>query len=179
MTIEGEGTTVEYDFVDPDPGYATVPGEEGDVISVTVRTFAVPLEPGEYTITDIWVDDGSLYDEPTVLPMVLGDSERVLPRFSVIGYEPCTFIGEITSITVRLPPGDAAEQVEFAEEFLHGIEAVLTFNSEGSLLGLDLGSKLLDDIIDGDFSGHSWWLGGELVDERQCVTQEATFAADE
>jgi hypothetical protein len=182
MTVEGEGGSVEYEFVDPDPGHFSKTSDDGDVlISITIRTFAVPLEPGSYTITDIRIHSDVFSDAPRSLPLIPsgdGKAGAVQPHFTVVENEPCTFVGEITALNTRLPPGDAVEIVRMAQEYAEGAPVNFTMDTEGPLMSGQIGLHLLDEIIEGDLSGHSWWLDGEQVDSARCVTHEAQFDAE-
>jgi hypothetical protein len=188
MTIEGGAEPVVYLFEDPDPGHFSKTSDDGDVLlSITTRTFAVPLEPGDYTITEIqvWsdvfgvVDDELGIPESRPLPQVPasgGETGVVRPHFTVVEGEPCTFIGEITSLTTRLPPGDSVEMMSMAQEYAGGAPATLSMDPEGALMSGQMGLNLLDEVIDPEYlSGYSWWLDGEQVDDTLGVTREASF----
>ena len=179
MTLrDKDDNTIDYEFVDPDPGHVSKTSDQGDLLlSVTIRTFAVPLEPGDYTITKIEVDAEALSDVPVVMPPVpTPDEDGVIsPTFTVVDDAPCTFIGELTSIAYRFPPLGPLEAIEYAQTFAEGATGMLTTNPGGALFSGALGLGLLDGIVEADLAGHSWWVEGEQIDETLCVTQEVEF----
>jgi hypothetical protein len=148
------------------------------LLSVTIRTFAVPLEPGDYTITQTKVDAEILGPDPVAVPPAPSPEEDALtkPRFTVVADAPCTFIGELTSTTVCFPPLGPLEVVEYAQVFAENEPGILMMDPDGALFSGDLGLGLLNEHIEGDLAGHSWWMGGEQIDEAQCVTLEALQA---
>lgn len=167
MTITEAGAErLVYTFEDPDPGWVF---EEG-VISLTISTFVLPLPPGEYEITNVEVDDTSFAPEPVDIPML------AFPTFTVLEDVECTFIGELTVLSFRLPPGELDETTELVQEVVGPEGALLVFLPDtGSVLAGDLGLSLLEGVLEADLSGSAWWLDGNLVDESNCVTQLAQF----
>ena len=137
-----------YEFVDPEPGSGNIDEVEGRA-SITIRTFAVPLEPGDYRIMAIHVTDPSIGVEATPI------SGLEYPSFTVSADAPCTWIGEITSIIYRFPPvpfTDIATLQEMVLEITLGESATFSMDPDGSWLQSAIGLSLLADS-DLDLSG--------------------------
>ena len=90
--------------------------------------FGIVLEPGEYELVALEVDDPGWSSTP--VPLLTGR-----PRFSVTD-TPCTYIGLLTFIFYRLPAGSIEEQQSMIDEVAAsaGVE-YFTLLETGSMFG--------------------------------------------
>jgi hypothetical protein len=90
--------------------------------------FAVDLEPGEYELLRLEIDDP---DWGSGIPILTGN-----PSFTVAD-SGCTYIGLLNFNLYRLPPGSFEEQQVMASEASAtlGVEILMMFLGAGSLFG--------------------------------------------
>ncbi len=163
LHVKGDGVDIVVPFEDPQPG-----GVFGDgSVSITVRTFAVALPPGDYEIDRLELSHAALGAEPVRVFLAPWWSARF-----TVHAGGCTDLGDMTFIWWRLPPEDAG----FGLVAELGVESVvLIWLDTGNLAWSDAGTRLLDGVVDLDLSGHSWWSDGEQVDAATCSASPAEF----
>jgi hypothetical protein len=100
--------------------------------SAVVLPFTIHLEPGEYDLQSIVVDDAGW--NPDSVTLLVGG-----PTFTV-GESPCTYVGAIGFDFYRLPPGTIDGQTDGVNEIMEAFEL------EGSLYlqPLESGSFILE-----------------------------------
>lgn len=116
--------------------------------------FHLTLPPGTYRLDELRLRSASL--DPATVTVLTGGPTLTVPATG------CSYLGVITIVLYRLPPGTASQQGAVAAQLAHGKSAYFTYLTTGGLIGDTAGTGLLP-------------LSERPADSRACAVQQAKF----